>query len=281
MPRKWKVHVMSRKCSAKARSNWRSLYSCVSWFNKVSKKVPKPASLMMFFMLVDNATHALFNIRRLPRLLWLCNTKVQHINFHDQTPHDQKIPYPKNILTTNAPTKFYHNQNFFTYPYTTTKFFHSHAKKKISHMTKIALKKIPTSSCTNKFSHSQNHNHTNFPRITSHNQQNFSHVQKLFIPTKFCHVHKTKFTYTNKLFPHISWTHSYKPNTNFSQCQYSQNPNQNSSKNITIYLHCQNSISLQHCPNCTMIKEKTTLEECSKVNIFKHDQSYNASKISK
>ena len=145
-------------------------------------------------------------------------------------------------------------------------------------MTKIALKKIPTSSCTNKFSHSQNHNQTNFPRITSHNQQNFSHVQKLFIPTKFCHVHKTKFTYTNKLFPHISWTHSYKPNTNFSQCQYSQNPNQNSSKNITIYLHCQNSISLQHCPNCTMIKEKTTLEECSKVNIFKHDQSYNAPK---
>ena len=68
-------------------------------------------------------------------------------------------------------------------------------------------------------------------------------------------------------------------NTKFSQCQYSQNPNQNSSNNITIYLHCQNSISHQHCPNCTMIKEKITLQECSKANIFKHGQSCNAPKF--
>ena len=88
MPRKWKVQVVSQKHSIKARSNWRSLYSCVSWFNKVSKKVPKPASLVIFFMLGDNGAHALFNIWRLSRLLRLYNRKVQLINFHDQDPHD-------------------------------------------------------------------------------------------------------------------------------------------------------------------------------------------------
>ena len=96
----------------------------------------------------------------------------------------------------------------------------------------------------------------------------------MHIPAKFCYVHKTKFTYTNKLFPHTPWTPSYKPNTKFSQCQYSQNPNQNSSNNITNHLHCQNFKSHQHSPNCTM--KKNTLQECSKANISKHDQSYNA-----
>ena len=53
-------------------------------------------------------------------------------------------------------------------------------KKKNSYMTKI---KIPTNSCTNKFSHSQNHNHTNFPRI-KHDISN-----KIFHESKF-HTHK-------------------------------------------------------------------------------------------
>ena len=80
----------------------------------------------------------------------------------------------------------------------------------------------------------------------------------MHIPTKFCHVHKTKFTHINKLFPHTPWTPSYKPNTKFSQCQYSQNPNQNSSNNITNHLHCQNFKSHQHSPNCTMKKKNTS-----------------------
>ena len=89
---------------------------------------------------------------------------------------------------------------FLTYPYTTTKFFHSHAKKKKKnpYMTKI---KIPTSSCTKKFSHSQNHNHTNFPRI------NITYPTKFFHKSKF-HTHKifsvsTKFfhTHTHKILP--------------------------------------------------------------------------------
>ena len=46
--------------------------------------------------------------------------------------------------------------------------------------------KIPISSCTNKFSQSQNHNHTNFPRIN------------ITYPTKF--FHKPKF-HTHKIFP--------------------------------------------------------------------------------
>ena len=83
----------------------------------------------------------------------------------------------------------------------------------------------------------------------------------MHIPIKFCHVHKTKFTHANKLFPHASWTYSSKPTTNFSHCQYSQNLNQNSSNNITIYPHCQNPTSYQHCPNCTMIKNKKKIKK--------------------
>ena len=51
-------------------------------------------------------------------------------------------------------------------------------------MTKIAIK-IPTSSCpcTNKFLHSQNHNHTNFPRI------NITYPKFFFHKSKF-HTHK-------------------------------------------------------------------------------------------
>ena len=187
MPGKWKVYVVSQKRSAKARSNWRSLCSYVSWFNKVSKKVLKPASLMMFLMLGDNDAHAFFNIWRLPLLLRLCNTKVQLINFHDQNPHDQKFSITKKNSQNQCPTKILPQPKFFTCPYTATKFFHSHAKRKNSYMTKI---KIPTSSCpcTNKFLHSQNHNHTNFPRIN------------ITYPTKF--FHKSKF-HARKVCPYL------------------------------------------------------------------------------
>ena len=134
--------------------------------------MPKPASLMMFLMLRDNDAHALFNIWRLLQLLRLYN-----INFHDQNPYDQKFPYKKKIYIyiyiyshNQCPTttkKSMSHQNF-----TTIKNFHtsihnyqifSIAMQKNSYMSKI--KKIPTSSCpcTNKFSHSQNHNHKNFP----------------------------------------------------------------------------------------------------------------------
>ena len=48
-------------------------------------------------------------------------------------------------------------------------------------MTKI---KIPTSSCTKKFSPSQNHNHTSFPRT------NIAYPTKFFYKSKF-HTHKS------------------------------------------------------------------------------------------
>ena len=157
---------------------------------------------MMFLMLGDNVAHALFNIWRLPQLLRLCNTKFQFIHFHNQNLHFPKKKYSHNQCPTTTknqcPTKISPQSKLFTYLYTTTKFFHSHAKDKNSH----------------KFSHSQNHNHTNSPRINIpyltkffhkfHTPQNFSIStnMSMHIPTKFCHVHKTKFTYTNKLFPH-------------------------------------------------------------------------------
>ena len=96
-------------------------------------------------------------------------------------------------------TKISPQSKFFTYLYTTTKFFHSHAKRKNSYMTKI---KIPTSTSTNKLLHSQNHNHTNFPiiNITYPTKffiikisypQNFamSIKQSLHIPINCSHIH--------------------------------------------------------------------------------------------
>ena len=90
--------------------------------------------------------------------------------------HIKKSMPHQNVTT----TKILPQPNFLTCPYTTTKFFHSHAKRKNSYMTKI---KFPTSSCTNKFSHNQNHNHTNFPRINIIYPTKFFHKSKL-------HTHK-------------------------------------------------------------------------------------------
>ena len=164
---------------------------------------------MMFLILGDNDAHALFNIWRLPQLLRLCNIKVQLINFHDQNPHVQKIPmHPKKSMSHNKKsmphqnvTKFYHNQNFWHIHTQLPNFsiaMQKKKKKKNPYMTKI---KIPTSSCTKKFSHSQNHNHTNFPRI------NITYPTKFFHKSKF-HTHKifsvsTKFfhTHTHKILP--------------------------------------------------------------------------------
>ena len=84
--------------------------------------------------------------------------------------------------------------------------------------------------------------------------------QSLHMPTNFS-------TYIMNIFIQA---HS----TNFSQCQCSQNPSQNSSNNITNYQHCQNSISHQHCPSYTMIKNKH-FKNAPKPTL-QHDQSYNA-----
>ena len=81
------------------------------------------------------------------------------------------------------------------------------------------------------------------------------------IPTKFCHDHKTKFTHAN-MFSHIhhehipiSQTHSFH-NANTPKIQTKVHP--------TTSLHCQNSKSHQHYPNCTMIKEKTHFKNVPK-----------------
>ena len=123
MPGKWKVQVVSQKHSTKARNNWRSLYSYVSWFDKASKKAPKSASLMMLLMLGDNAAHAFFNIWRLPRLLNFATQKFSrsismtktHITkkFHTQKKNNILIintPSPQNQF--NATPKCHHYQIF-------------------------------------------------------------------------------------------------------------------------------------------------------------------------
>ena len=151
MPGKWKVQVVSQKHSAKARSNWRSLYSCVSWFNKALKKVPKPASLMMFFMLGDNVAHALFNIWRLLWLLRLYNTKAAH-QFPWPKPKWPKISIKKIYIYSHnqCPTttkKSTPHQNFTTIKIhihtQLPKFFHSHAKNSYVQDKKNSHKFMP------------------------------------------------------------------------------------------------------------------------------------------
>ena len=137
--------------------------------------------------------------------------------------------------------------------HTTTKFCHSHEKRKFLHVQE----KIPTTLGTNKVSHTQK----KFSTIPT----KFANTHKYIhdIPTKFFHVHQTKFTHAHK-FPHTSWTHSYKSNTKFSQCQYSQNPNQSSSNNITTLSKFQKPPTL---PKLHHDQRKNTLQECSKANI--------------
>ena len=156
---KWKVHVVSQKCFAKARSNWKSLYSCVSWFNKVLKKVPKLASLTMFLMLGDNDSHVFFNTWRLPWLLRLCNTKS--LAHHSMTNH---IPCQKK---SHVQKKISHNQNPYVQKLFTTK---NHAPKKVNappHKKIIIKKKKPMPH--QKFHHNQNfsHVHTQLPNLFS------------------------------------------------------------------------------------------------------------------
>ena len=83
--------------------------------------------------------------------------------------------------------------------------------------------------------------------------------QSLHVPTNFS-------TYIMNIF-----IQAY--DTKFSKCQCFQNPSQNSSNNITNYQHCQNSISHQHCPSYTMIKNKH-FKNAPKPTL-QHDQSYN------
>ena len=142
----------------------------------------------------------------------------------------------KNILTINAPSqnqinappKFHHNQ-IFSHVHTQLPNFSITMHKKFLHVQNSHTK-IPTSTCTNKFSHSQNHNHTNSPRINITYLTIFFPKVKIsypiytnismHIPIKFFHFHK-KFTQAKKLVPHTLWTWSYKSNPNFSPCQYS------------------------------------------------------------
>ena len=83
-------------------SNWRSLYSLISWSNRAQKKVWKPTSSMTFFMFGDNTSHLPFNIWRLPRLLRFCKTKFNQSlrcsqntmsqNTHSKTPTNKIRP---------------------------------------------------------------------------------------------------------------------------------------------------------------------------------------------
>ena len=107
--------------------------------------------------------------------------------------HIKKSMPHQNVTT----TKFYHNQIFWHVHTQLPNFSIAMQKEKNSYMTKI---KFPTSSCTNKFSHNQNHNHTIFQESTSHTQQNFS-ISQSFIPTKFANTHKYIYAHTHKILP--------------------------------------------------------------------------------
>ena len=141
----------------------------------------------------------------------------------------------------------------------TTKFCHSHAKRKFLHVQE----KIPTTSCTNKFLHTQ---------------QNFSTIS-----TKFCHGHlkkKKKFTHANK-FSHIHHEHIH-----ISQTQSFHNAN---TPKIPTKIHPTTSqityiVKIPKATNIGQIAPWSKKKHTSRMlqsQHSKHDQSHNAPKISK
>ena len=116
--------------------------------------------------------------------------------FHNQNPHVQKFPWTQKSQcpTKMSPLPFF----FFSLIHTTTKFCHSHAQRKNSYMTKTKTNSI--SLCTNKFSHSQNYDHTNFPRINITYPTKFFTSQN-FITTKFSNTHKYIHAHSHKILP--------------------------------------------------------------------------------
>ena len=156
--------------------------------------------------------------------------------------------YPTTTKSNQCPTKSSLLPNL-SHIHTTTKFCHSHAKRKFLHVQK----KIPTTSCTNKFSHTQQ----NLPipiNISMH------------ISTKFCHIHKTKFTHANN-FSHIHHEHIH-----ISQTQSFHNAN---TPKIQTKIHPTTSqityiVKILKTTNIAQIapwSKKNTLQEYSKANI--------------
>ena len=101
----------------------------------------------------------------------------------------------KYILTTNAPPPQKNQCPIKISPQSKYTSIHNYQNFSIA-MQKIPtskIKKIPTSSCpyTNKFSHSQNHNHKIFQAPTSHTQQKFSYL-KFYRNQNFSHAHAHK-----------------------------------------------------------------------------------------
>ena len=101
----------------------------------------------------------------------------------------------------------------------------------------------------------------------------------MHIPTKFCHVHKTKFTYTNKLFHvhheniHISLTQIFH-NANTSKIQTKIHP---TTSQITYIVKIPKATNIAAIAPWS--KKKRTSRMLQSQN-FKHDQSHIAPKIS-
>ena len=154
--------------------------------------------------------------------------------------------------------------------HTTTKFCHSHAKRKFLHVNE----KIPTTSCANEFSHTQ---------------QKFSTIPKklpitlnisMHIPTKVCHVHKTKFTHANK------FSHIYHERIPISQAQSFHDAN---TPKVQTKIHPTTSqityiVKIPKSTNIAQIAPRSKKKHTSRMlqsQHSKHDQSHNAPKISK
>ena len=102
----------------------------------------------------------------------------------------------------------------------------------------------------------------------------------MHITTKFCHVHKTKFTHANKFshihheYIHISWTQSFH-NANTPKIQTKIHP---TTSQIT-YI-----VKIPNATNIAQIAPRSKKKHTSKMfqsQHSKHDQSHNAPKISK
>ena len=126
------------------------------------------------------------------------------------------------------------------------------------HIAKIIITKI-----------SKNQHH--MPNKIFHNQ-NFIPTN---LPTKFCHVHESKFTNASKTFSHEYF------HPRLTQIFHTAILSKSKPKFIQQHHNLPKLSKFQKPPTLSKLhhEKKKTLQENSKVNITKHDQSYNVPKF--
>ena len=206
-----------------------------------------------------------------------CNIKFQLINFHNPKYVTKKFPYPKNISTINTPSQNQINTPPKCHHYQIYHIFIQPPNFAIAMQKEnfyMSMKKFPQLHAQMN-SHIPNKNFPQYPKklpITL----NIS----MHIPTKVCHVHKTKFTHANK------FSHIYHERIPISQAQSFHDAN---TPKVQTKIHPTTSqityiVKIPKSTNIAQIAPRSKKKHTSRMlqsQHSKHDQSHNAPKISK